>query len=191
MATNYPGTIDSPTTKTDNVDNVMAADINNVQDAVVALETKVGIDSSAITTSLDYKVNNFFATGRKVYLYENTAPTGWSIVAVTDSVLAVKGGTNAYNVNGGNAGGTWTISGITGGSHALSIAELAAHTHSTLAGATGNPAGNYASLTTAVYNYGINVSESTGSGAAHSHGASTHAGTWRPAAAVGIIVTKT
>jgi hypothetical protein len=39
-------------------------------------------------------------TGRKLWLYENTAPTGWTIASVTDGVIAVKGGSDAYNVNG-------------------------------------------------------------------------------------------
>ena len=108
MAITFPTTIDSFSDKVDNVDDVQAVDINDVQDAIEALETKMGINSSAVTASLDYKVNNFFASGRKVYLYENTAPTGWSIVAVTDSVLSVKGGSNAYNANGGTQAGTWT-----------------------------------------------------------------------------------
>ena len=94
----------------------MAVDVNDLQDAVEALEAKVGITSSGVSTSLDYKVNNFFAAGRKVYLYENTAPTGWSITAVTDSVLAVKGGAGLYNDTGGtNVGTSW--------------ANLKAHTH--------------------------------------------------------------
>jgi hypothetical protein len=42
MSTNFPGTgIDSYTTKVDNSDSVLAAHVNNLQDAVVALETKV------------------------------------------------------------------------------------------------------------------------------------------------------
>jgi len=59
MATNFPSTaIDSYTAKTDNVDDVMAIDVNNLQDAVVAIETKVGIDNSTVATSLDYKVTH-------------------------------------------------------------------------------------------------------------------------------------
>jgi len=117
----------------------------------------------------------------KIWTYQNTAPSGWSIVAsTTDAVLACKGGSNAYNTTGGQQIGTWTISGITGGSHALTIAELAAHTHTFgnynpnggdhLSGWGGTTLGN--TTTTSL----------TGSGTAHSHGASAHAGTWRPAA---------
>lgn len=53
----YPSTIDSPTTNVDNVDVIYAADVNNLQTAVVALETKVGVDSSAVTSSHDYKLS--------------------------------------------------------------------------------------------------------------------------------------
>lgn len=42
MATSYPGAIDSYTTKTDGVSTVAAADINDVQDAIVAVETALG-----------------------------------------------------------------------------------------------------------------------------------------------------
>ena len=43
------------------------------------------------------------------WLYLNTAPPGWKATALgADTVLGVSGGAQAYNVNGGNAGGTWT-----------------------------------------------------------------------------------
>jgi hypothetical protein len=59
MSTNFPGTgIDSYTTKVDNSDSVLAAHVNNLQDAVVALETKVGVTSSAVATSVDYLLRN-------------------------------------------------------------------------------------------------------------------------------------
>ena len=40
MSTNYPGALDSHSTKVDGVDDVMAADINNPQDAIEALEAQ-------------------------------------------------------------------------------------------------------------------------------------------------------
>ena len=43
------------------------------------------------------------------WFYLNTAPPGWKVTATgADSVLGVSGGANAYNANGGTAGGTWT-----------------------------------------------------------------------------------
>ncbi|KPL27889.1 MAG: hypothetical protein AMJ72_06365 [Acidithiobacillales bacterium SM1_46] len=56
MATNFPTSLDSYSTKTDNVDDVMAGHPNDLQDAVEALEAKVGVDGSAVTTSHDYKL---------------------------------------------------------------------------------------------------------------------------------------
>jgi len=44
MATDYPGDIDSFAVKTDNVTDVMAADVNDLQDAVEAIETELGSD---------------------------------------------------------------------------------------------------------------------------------------------------
>ena len=44
-----------------------------------------------------------------MWFYQNTAPMGWVIDSTpADAILAVKGGSAAYNVNGGMAAGTWT-----------------------------------------------------------------------------------
>jgi microcystin-dependent protein len=57
MSTTYPTTIDSFPANVDG-EIIPASDINNLQDAVAALETKVGADTSAVTGSLDYKITN-------------------------------------------------------------------------------------------------------------------------------------
>lgn len=54
----YPTSLDNFTPKVDNTDDVVALDVNELQTAIEALEAKVGIDSSAVTSSLDYKINN-------------------------------------------------------------------------------------------------------------------------------------
>lgn len=59
MATNFPTSLDSLTnpTASDPLNNPSHSDQHaNVNDAVEALEAKVGVDGSAVTTSLDYKV---------------------------------------------------------------------------------------------------------------------------------------
>ena len=53
----YPSTIDAFTNKVDGTSDVLATDINSVQNSIVALETKVGITGSAVTSSLDYLFN--------------------------------------------------------------------------------------------------------------------------------------
>src|SRR4030042_6649951 len=55
MATLYPTSLDSYSTKSAG-DTISEAHINDPQDAIEALETKVGIDSSAVSTSHDYKL---------------------------------------------------------------------------------------------------------------------------------------
>lgn len=42
MTTNYPAGLDSYVAKVDGVDDVMAAHVNNMQDAIVAIETELG-----------------------------------------------------------------------------------------------------------------------------------------------------
>lgn len=44
MTTTWPGTIDSFVTNVDGVDYVLAADVNNLQDAMVAVQTQEGIN---------------------------------------------------------------------------------------------------------------------------------------------------
>lgn len=61
MATNFPTSLDTFTnpTATDTLDSPPHDQQHaNINDAVEALEAKVGINSSADTNSLDYKVNN-------------------------------------------------------------------------------------------------------------------------------------
>lgn len=108
MAISYPASLDSFALAVDNVTAHVAQDINDMRDSVEALETKVGIDNSLVNTSLDYLTNSFFETGRRLWLYEDTAPTGWTYLAsIVDRVIGVKGGSNAFNVAGGNQAGTW------------------------------------------------------------------------------------
>lgn len=65
MATNFPTSLDSftnPTASSDLTSPDHAGQHTNINDAVAALEAKVGINSSAVTTSLDYKIANIPAT---------------------------------------------------------------------------------------------------------------------------------
>ena len=59
MATNFPASLDSLTnpTSSDSLNSPShSAQHANSNDAIEALQAKVGVDSSAVTTSLDYKV---------------------------------------------------------------------------------------------------------------------------------------
>lgn len=46
MPTSFPGTVDTFTLKVDSVSDVLAADINNLQDAVVAIQNRIGANAS-------------------------------------------------------------------------------------------------------------------------------------------------
>jgi len=182
---NYPTSLDNFSDKTALVDSPMAAHINNIQDVVQVLEAKVGIDSSAVATSLDYKVNNFFVENtRMMWFYENTAPTGWTVatdLSASDAVVAVKGGSQDYNVNGGNVAGSWLQP-----SHSLTATEIPAHTHT-----------YYRTVGRRVYDdtaniYSVRIGSNTtttgsiGGGGSHSHG-----NTYRPYSAIGILAQYT
>ena len=153
-------------------------------------------DAAAQRTTLGLgsdSLGGFFTSGRVLWIYENTAPTGWTIVAAcADTVLAVKGGANAYNVNGGNQAGTWTQTNHlhTTGDFTLTTNEMPAHTHVftdiNVAGSNIPPAAGGG-------NIGSGPTGSTGGGAAHNHGNtgnSATANTWRPAGSVGIVISK-
>ena len=153
-----------------------------------------------------------FDSGTKMWFYQDTAPTGWTIVAAAaDAVLAVKGGSNAYNAAGGTQAGTWTQP-----DHTLTTAETPAHTHGS-AGShyhalmwfgdfygeegyhvyaarqlfTTTLTGSPPSWNTASKSYyktdtgGDHTHTSVGGGSAHNHGT-----TYRPLAQVGIICSK-
>lgn len=63
-----------------------------------------------------------FESGTKAWFYQDTAPEGWTIDATpADALLAVKGGTQAFNVAGGTQAGSW--------SHYHTISNDGAHTH--------------------------------------------------------------
>ena len=141
---------------------------------------------------------------QKMWIYRNDTCEGWIIDAtVTDRVIALKGGSNAYNVNGGVNAGTWTQPG-----HTLTESESPAHNHtsendthghtfggaipkylttgvdgksgSNLTGGGGFSAGaTNVTIVNDAHNHTIN---STGGGGSHNHG-DTH----RPAAAVGTL----
>ncbi len=71
-----------------------------------------------------------------IWMYLDAAPPGWKVLATgADMVLAVKGGSAAYNVNGGNPDSVaaWAVSGLTADAHTHAgpshTHTLSAHTH--------------------------------------------------------------
>jgi len=127
-----------------------------------------------------------------MWFNQDTAPIGWTIDGtITDELLAVKGGTQAYNVVGGTVAGTWTQTNHshTTGDHTLTVAEMPIHHHTIISYVTGGWCG----YCNGPYPGGSTNSGDTGGGAAHSHGNtgdSATANTYRPRARVGIICIK-
>lgn len=135
---------------------------------------------------------------QKMWIYRNDTCEGWIVDAtVTDRVLAIKGGSDAYNVNGGVNAGTWTQPG-----HTLVTSEMPDHDHSFVAdGAHGHNVTIYSSGNGAnTVSKGLDGGALVASGAAvavgnHDHsfvgtggdGSHNHGSTHRPAAAVGTL----
>lgn len=95
MAISYPTGLDSFTTLVDNVDNVLALHMNDRGSAIVALETKLGVNNSSVNTSLDYFLKN--ASGAyRTHIHDGTSDDG------SASIGALTGLTIANNVDVGN-----------------------------------------------------------------------------------------
>lgn len=98
MAASYPTSIKSFTTKTNNVDDVDAAHINDLQDEVVALETACGVGKS---TSLIQRVRSEIATlvacGATIP-EDNTIPQNTEGVEVTTVSITPKSSTNKLRI---------------------------------------------------------------------------------------------
>jgi hypothetical protein len=75
-------------------------------------------DLAAHLKGIDVALGFFGANTNILWVYKNTAMSGWAVKAdVTDVVLAVKGGSEDYDVDGGNVAGSWTLGGLSGSSN--------------------------------------------------------------------------
>ena len=93
MATNFPASLDSLTnpTSSDSLNSPShSAQHANSNDAIEALQAKVGVDSSAVTTSLDYKVAQLesdvagLVTGKILQVVRVTDTTQRSTTSTSD-----------------------------------------------------------------------------------------------------------
>ena len=101
MPTNFPASLDTLTnpTSTDAMNSATvphATQHANLNDAVEALEAKVGVNSSAVTTSLDYKITNdvilktfLNAKGDLISATADNTPAILTYSAVNGQVLTV------------------------------------------------------------------------------------------------------
>lgn len=157
MATNFPTSLDSLTNPTSGQalnSPSHSGQHTNSNDAIEALQAKVGADSSAVTTSLDYKMRINNPTGEITLWATSTAPTGWLIAdgspisrstysalwGVLGTFYGAGDGSTTFNlpnlkgrvpVGRDSSDTAFDTLGETGGSKtsALVVANLPAHTH--------------------------------------------------------------
>jgi hypothetical protein len=118
--TNYPTSLDSltdPVAGQPLNNPSMAGIATNANDAIVALETKVGVDSSAVTTTIDYKLKNSASIDPGHHHTNSTldsiASSKVSGATFPSSGLLVGTTDTQTLTNKTIAGGSNTISGIT------------------------------------------------------------------------------
>lgn len=85
--TQFPSSIISFSTKA-NGQVIDASHINSPQDEIAALETKVGIDNSSVTTSLDYLIKDANSNGGGHVQTANKGGTGQTSFAKGDLLVA-------------------------------------------------------------------------------------------------------
>jgi len=157
MTTNFPTGFDSFTNPngSDTLDSPdHAAQHSDVNDAVEAIQTKVGVDGSAVTTSLDWLVRQASPVGSVQMFAGSSAPDSWLLCggqAVSRSTYATLfslvgttygsgDGSTTFNVpnlsgrvpvglDSGDA--SFDALGETGGAktHTLDASEIPSHTH--------------------------------------------------------------
>ena len=109
MATNFPTSLDTLTnpTSSDSLNSPShSAQHANVNDAVEALQAKVGIDSSADTSSLEYRIAQLEAAGSPIVKVEAFTSSGtWTVPAgVTYAIAHMTGGGGGIAIDATDAG---------------------------------------------------------------------------------------
>lgn len=96
MATNFPTSIDTFTdpASTDalNAGIGHAAIHSNANDAIAALEAKVGVTGSAVTTSLDYKINHLASGGDGATYFPQAGVIGTASRYLATTTSGIAGG---------------------------------------------------------------------------------------------------
>lgn len=178
-----------------NVLNVYASNGITLLATISGSETGIFVCDGSAWTAGPVAAGPPVPSGSSMWFYQDVSPVGWSLIAAADSLLAVKGGANAYNVAGGNNAGTWVQPNHlhTTADHQLTKAEMPAHTHDRPDRYTWRVEGGQGGLYFSPYATNTVPTSSTGGGDVHNHGNTLDSGTpstWRPQAYVGILARK-
>lgn len=138
MATNFPSSLDDSTTIPAESANTKLSTNHvtahqNIQDAIEAIETKVGANSSAVTTSHDYKLNEVTSTDKAVGKTATQSISNKTITSSTyNGVSLTTGGsaTDVLNAQGNYIAGATVDASTTvkGGVEEATQAEVEART---------------------------------------------------------------
>jgi microcystin-dependent protein len=157
MATNFPTSLDTlsnPSSGSALNSPSHSSQHADANDAIEALQAKVGVNSSAVTTSLDYKVGVNSPPGMVIQYAGSSAPTGWllcdgstvsrttyaALFAIVGTTYGSGDGSTTFTLPnlkgrvpvGRDAGQTeFDVLGETGGAktHTLTTSEMPSHTH--------------------------------------------------------------
>jgi len=101
MATNFPTGLDDFTNYVDGTTIMEANTLNNMQFAIEALEAKVGIDSSAVVPSHDYKIDQLESNPVTLGSWVSD-PSGYatSVTALTDGFVVAITTTSNVSIDG-------------------------------------------------------------------------------------------
>ena len=202
-------TASAPTQRPDAATSFTAADVGRLWYDITTNALKV------LTAAAPTWETVGIPSGAIMYFYLDDADDlpGWTIYnTVVDCLLGLKGGSQAYNVTGGDAAekGTWSQTGHTHGDGSYTVASHVHQVTVTGYGTAGVPAGPGTSYTSGKLIVGSGNTETTetlesileaGSSVVNVSGvastvdggtsaSSSEASTWRPLAAVGILATK-
>ena len=115
MPTNYPGAIDTFSAQSDGVDDVLAADMNDVQDPVNAIETELGTDPAGTATDVKTRLaRSLDGAGNLSFADETELTISAGVITVTQNYHSVDTEADAASddldtINGLNVGAILVI----------------------------------------------------------------------------------